>query len=67
MSLDKAILHGKEHRKGYAERGKPGRSDPSCRPNGGCPYCQSNRLIYRRKFDELVAINKAESNAECER
>lgn len=50
MSLDKAIQHGKEHRQGYAERGKPGRSDPTCRPHGGgngwpCPYCERNRLF----------------------
>jgi len=40
MSLDKAILHGKEKRKPY--RGSE-RFDGSCRPHGRCPYCQNNR------------------------
>ena len=49
MSLDKAIAHGKEHRKPYygSER-----FDLTCRPHGGkahgnsnqCPYCLSNRI-----------------------
>lgn len=34
MTLDKAIKYGKEHRKGYAERGKPGRYDLWCRRTG---------------------------------
>jgi len=46
MSLDKAVLHGKEHRKPY--RGAK-RFDLSCRPHGGgraypCPVCKGNRL-----------------------
>jgi hypothetical protein len=41
MSLDKAILHGKEKRKPYYKSGK---FDPTCRPHGGCPYCRKNRL-----------------------
>ena len=54
MSLDKAIAHGKERRKTYAERGKPGRYDVSCRPHGGshaypCPHCERNRLFKHRK------------------
>ena len=65
MSLDKAIKHGKEHRRGYAERGKPGRYDQTCRPHGGgsgwpCPYCERNRLLPYRKEDEAEAINGAE-------
>lgn len=68
MSLDKAIRSGKEHRKGYAERGKPGRYDPTCRPHGGgsgrpCPYCERSRLLGRRKLTELVAINDADLSA----
>jgi hypothetical protein len=58
MSLDKAIQHGKEHRKGYAERGKPGRFDLSCRPHGAghtrpCPYCERNRLLWRKRMAEV--------------
>ena len=40
MSLEKAIAHGKEHRKAY--RGSK-RFDRSCRNHGGCPYCENNR------------------------
>jgi hypothetical protein len=40
MSLEKAIQHGKEHRKPY--RGSK-RFDRSCRNHGGCPYCENNR------------------------
>ena len=40
MSLDKAIEHGKEKRKPYYRAGE---FDPTCRPNGGCPYCKNNR------------------------
>lgn len=41
MSLDKAIKHGKEHRKPYY---KSQRFDPSCRPGGDCSWCRENRL-----------------------
>ena len=56
MSLDKAIKHGKERRKGYRERGKPGGFDVSCRPHGGgraypCPHCERNRLVWRLRQD----------------
>jgi len=40
MSLDKAILHGKEHRKQY--RGAKA-VDKSCRNHGSCPWCANNR------------------------
>jgi hypothetical protein len=65
MSLEKAIEHGKEHRKGYAERGKPGRFDQTCRPGSRnpCPYCQRNRLLGARKLGELIKINDAEGAA----
>ena len=41
MSLDKAILHGKEKRRPY--RGSKA-IDPSCRNHGDCPVCRENRL-----------------------
>jgi len=45
--LDKAIEHGKEHRKPY--RGSK-RFDCTCRNHGSCDYCLSNRLAkYIRK------------------
>lgn len=40
MSLDKAIEHGREHRKPY--RGAKA-IDGSCRNHGGCPWCEENR------------------------
>ena len=49
MSLEKGIQHGKEHRKPYY---KSGRFDPTCRPNGGCPYCENNRA-HKNKKKEL--------------
>ena len=41
MGLEKAIEHGKEHRKRY--RGSK-RFDWSCRNHNGCPWCEGNRL-----------------------
>lgn len=40
MSLDKAILHGKEHRKPY--HGSKA-IDRTCRNHGGCDWCEENR------------------------
>ena len=40
MSLDKAIEHGKEHRKQY--RGAK-YIDRSCRNHGSCEWCRMNR------------------------
>lgn len=41
MSFDKAILHGKEHRKPY----RGGKAvDKTCRNHGGCPACLENRI-----------------------
>lgn len=39
MALDKAIKHGKEHRKPYMDI-RP----RSCRNHGDCPFCLSNRI-----------------------
>lgn len=44
--LDKAIQHGKEHRKPYR---KAARFDRTCRPHGSCDYCRDNRLYRHRK------------------
>jgi len=49
VSLEKAIAHGKEHRKGYYRSQS---FDKSCRPHGGkahgkanqCPWCLRNRM-----------------------
>ena len=47
MSLDKAIEHGKEHRKPY--RGSKAIAC-SCRNHGTCDWCQENRL---HKFRDM--------------
>jgi hypothetical protein len=46
MSLDKGIEHGKEKRKPYYRSGK---FDPTCRPNGGCTYCENGRRHKHKK------------------
>lgn len=48
MSLDKAILSGKEHRKMY--RGAKA-VDCTCRNHGSCAWCRSNRLYQAQKQD----------------
>ena len=40
MSLDKAIKHGKEHRKQYTGSKS---IDRTCRNHGGCLWCEENR------------------------
>ena len=50
MALDKAIQHGKEHRKPYTG-GKA--IDRTCRNHGSCDWCKGNRymlLMYRKKL-----------------
>jgi len=51
MSLDKAIEHGKEHRKPYY---KSGRYDKTCRPHGGCPWCYHNRFHKIKKSEPII-------------
>ena len=53
MSLDKAVLYGKEHRKQYKGAKL---YDRSCRNNGSCDHCKSNRLYHNIK--ELDKTNK---------
>lgn len=52
MSLDKAILYGKEKRKPY--RGAKA-IDKQCRNHGSCLYCQQNR---KHKFRQKVIYKK---------
>lgn len=40
MSLDKAIKHGKEHRKQYFGSKA---FDKTCRNHGSCKWCERNR------------------------
>jgi len=49
MSLDKAILSGKEKRKLY----RGGKSiDPTCRNHKGCPWCVNSRKHKYRKREQ---------------
>ena len=51
MSLTRAIKHQHEHRRPYYGAGK---HDPSCRPGGDCPYCQSNRRHARAQREDAA-------------
>ena len=51
MALDKAIQHGKEHRKPYTG-GKA--IDRTCRNHGGCTWCEENR-----KYKNIKRLKKA--------
>lgn len=46
MTLDKAIKHGKEHRKEYH---RSQAFDDRCRPGGGCPFCANSRQHSTKK------------------
>lgn len=55
MSLNKAIKHGKEHRKPYTGSKS---FDKTCRNHGGCPWCEENRKYkyikkYKKDLDKL--------------
>lgn len=49
MTLDKAIEHGKEHRKPY--RGSK-EFDRTCRNHGSCDWCKDNRLYRTNRLEE---------------
>lgn len=49
MGLEKAIEHGKEHRKPY--RGAKA-IDHTCRNHGSCEWCKGNRLHKFREKEE---------------
>ena len=53
MSLDKAIKHGKEHRKQY--RGAKA-VDLTCRNHGSCPWCQG-KIKYKKKKEILKHVD----------
>ena len=56
MGLEKAIEHGKEHRKKYHGSKEFFRS---CRNHGDCPYCRDGRLHQIRREREKME-NKME-------
>ena len=67
MSLDKAIEHGKEHRRPYCGAKA---TAVSCRNHGGshawqCPYCYGNRMYQRNRA--LERARQMEMGADCPR
>jgi len=52
MSLEKAIQHGKEHRKKYRDSRA---FDMSCRNHKSCPACKENRLYQVTKEKSKIA------------
>ena len=59
MGLEKAIKHGKEHRKPFGkDYGNFSKSiDMSCRNHGGCSWCEGNRT-YRYRRDLKAALEE---------
>jgi hypothetical protein len=57
VSLDKAIKHGKEHRKQYR---KAKAIDKTCRNHGSCDWCKSNRLYQSKKELERCEVKESE-------
>ena len=55
--LDKAIEHGREHRK--QPHGKKYNFPNSCRPHGGCPLCTGNRF-HSNHLREVIAEEEME-------
>lgn len=49
MSLDKAILYGKEHRKPFHGAKAV---DVTCRNHGDCDYCRENRIFKNKRAEE---------------
>ena len=57
MSMDKAIIHGKEHRKKY--RGAKA-VDKTCRNHGSCAHCAAGRMhkvLRQMPAEDVDAIN----------
>ena len=52
MGLEKAIKHGKEHRKHYYGSKAV---DQTCRNHGSCPWCMGNRLYHSRKLEQAAS------------
>ena len=56
--LDKAIAHGKEHRKPYR---KSRRFDRACRNHGSCGYCWGNRTYAGRRAEAAARQDQSMS------
>jgi len=59
MSLDKAILHGKEHRRAY--RGCRA-WDMTCRNHGSCMYCLKSRTYRTQKEMERIRFGMKDAD-----
>jgi hypothetical protein len=59
MSREKAIEHGKEHRKPYYDSR---RFDWSCRAHGSCPWCERARTIWKKRLKAAVEAAMADEN-----
>lgn len=57
--LDKAIEHGKEHRKPY--HGAKA-CDKSCRNHGSCAWCRDNRNYRNIKLEEKIKFELENNN-----
>lgn len=57
--LDKAIEHGKEHRKPY--QGAKA-CDRSCRNHGSCTWCRDNRNYRNIKLEEKIKFELENNN-----
>lgn len=67
MSFDKHYPNRKDRRKPYRRRGK---YDASCRPHGGCPWCERDRLHRHERHapaDEADQFRDAAEPQEVER
>ena len=62
MALDKAIEHGKEHRKPWSGKDRSKNFDKTCRNHGSCDYCRGNRM-----YSALKAESKADQRMKEER
>lgn len=56
MSLDKAIKHGKEHRKPYTGA----KAVSSICRNGYCSWCNNNKFYRKRKQEEKMKFKEKE-------
>lgn len=52
MSLEKAIVSGKEHRKWIGKSGYAKLIAKSCRNHGACKWCEGNRTFKFKKDKE---------------
>ncbi len=58
MSFDTDYPHRKDNRAPYHRRG---RCDASCRPHGGCSYCECSRLhrhARRAPADQILSASE---------